>query len=75
MSGNQVIFNGAVAGATDVINVLDSGTISLPGNLSFGYTGTMTDNMVLLNVANATTVDLASNVSYDFSIWRRTRPW
>ena len=47
MSGNQVIFNGAVAGATDVINVLDSGTISLPGNLSFGYAGTMTDNIVL----------------------------
>ena len=68
MSGHQVIFNGAVAGATDVINVLDSGTISLPGNLSFGYTGTMTDNHVLVNVANATTVDLASNVSYDLSI-------
>lgn len=68
MSGNQVIFNGAVAGATDIINVLDSGTISLPGNLSFSYTGTMTDNMTLLNVANASTVNLAANVSYDFSI-------
>ncbi|RBP05645.1 choice-of-anchor A domain-containing protein [Roseiarcus fermentans] len=68
MSGNQVIFNGAVAGATDVINVLDSGAISLPGNLSFGYAGTMTDNMVLLNVANASTVNLAANASYDFSI-------
>ncbi len=68
MSGNQVIFNGTVAGATDVINVLNSGAISLPGNLSFGYAGTMTDNMVLLNVANATTVNLASNVSYDLSI-------
>jgi choice-of-anchor A domain-containing protein len=68
MSGNQVIFNGTAAGATDVINVLDSGTISLPGNLSFGYSGTMTDNMVLMNVANASTVDLASTASYDFSI-------
>ncbi len=68
MSGNQVIFNGTVAGATDIINVLDSGTISLPGNLSFGYAGAMTDNKVLMNVANASTVDLASNVSYDFSI-------
>ena len=68
MAGHQVIFNGVAAGATDIINVLDSGAISLPGNLSFAYSGTMTDNMVLMNVANATTVNLASNVSYDFSI-------
>lgn len=68
LSANQVLFNSNVAGATAIINVTDSGTISLPGNLSFGYTGTMTDNKVLLNIANATTVDMAANVSYDLSI-------
>ncbi len=68
MSGHQVIFDGTVAGATDIINVLDFGTVSLPGNVSFSYSGTMTDDHVLLNIANATTVNLSPNAKYDFSI-------
>jgi choice-of-anchor A domain-containing protein len=68
MAGTQVLFNSTVAGATDIINVQGGGTISLAGNMSFGYEGGMTDSKVLLNVGNATTVNLASNVSYDLSI-------
>jgi len=68
MSGNQVLFNSTVAGATDIINVQGGGTVALPGNMSFGYTGAMTDNTVLLNLNSATTVSAASNVSYDLSI-------
>nr|WP_294511527.1 choice-of-anchor A family protein [uncultured Rhodopila sp.] len=68
MSGSQVLFNSTVAGATDIINVVGSGNVALPGNLSFGYTGGMTDNNVLLNMGTASTVQLASNVSYDLSI-------
>ncbi len=68
LSANQVLFSSNVAGATAIVNVTDTGTISLPGNLSIGYTGTMTGSKVLLNIANATTVDMASNVSYDLSI-------
>jgi choice-of-anchor A domain-containing protein len=68
LSGNQVLFNSTVAGATDIINVVGSSSVALPGNLSFGYTGGMTDNNVLLNMGTASTVQLASNVSYDLSI-------
>jgi choice-of-anchor A domain-containing protein len=69
MSGSQVLFNSTVAGATDIINVVGSGTEALPGNLSFGYTGGMTDSNVLLNMGTAaTTVQLSSNVRYDLSI-------
>jgi len=68
MSGNQVLFNSTVAGATDIINVTGSSNVAMPGNLSFGYTGGMTDNNVLLNMGTASTVTLASNVSYDLSI-------
>nr|WP_294545866.1 collagen-binding domain-containing protein [uncultured Rhodopila sp.] len=69
MSGSQVLFTSTVAGASDIINVVGSGTEALPGNLSFGYTGGMTDSNVLLNMGTAaTTVQLSSNVSYDLSI-------
>jgi choice-of-anchor A domain-containing protein len=68
MSGSQVLFNSTVAGATDIINVVGSGNVALPGNLSFGYTGGMTDSNVLLNMGTASTVQLASNVSYDLSM-------
>ncbi len=68
MSGSQVLFNSTVAGATDIINVAGSSSVALPGNLSFGYSGGMTDNNVLLNMGTASTVNLASNVSYDLSI-------
>jgi choice-of-anchor A domain-containing protein len=68
MSGSQVLFNSTVAGATDIINITGSSNVALPGNLSFGYTGGMTDNKVLLNMGTASTVQLASNVSYDLSI-------
>jgi choice-of-anchor A domain-containing protein len=68
MSGSQVLFNSTVAGATDIINVVGSGNVALPGNLSFGYTGGMTDSNVLLNMGTASTVQLASNARYDLSI-------
>lgn len=68
MKGSQVTFASTVAGATDVINVADSGTVALPGNMSFAYSGTMSDNKVLLNLANASTVTAGTGVSEDISI-------
>lgn len=68
MSGSQVTFNSTVAGATDVINITDSGNVALPSNMSFAYTGTMTDNKVLLNANSATTLTMGSGVSYDLSV-------
>ena len=67
-SGSQVLFTSSVAGATDIINIQDSGMLSLPGNFGISYGGTMTDSKVLMNFSNATTLNVAPNVSYDLSI-------
>ncbi len=67
-SGSQVLFTSTVAGATDIINIQDSGTLSLPGNFGISYGGTMTDSKVLMNFSNATTLNVDPNVSYDLSI-------
>ena len=67
-SGSQVLFTSSVVGATDIINIQDGGTLSLPGNFGISYGGTMTDSKVLLNFSNATTLNVAPNVSYDLSI-------
>ena len=67
-SGSQVLFTSTVAGATDIINIQDSGTLSLPGNFGISYGGTMTDSKVLMNFSNATTLNIDPNASYDLSI-------